>query len=34
MLADAVYWKENGDNTKMEAYLAAVEAVKAEYPKA
>ena len=33
MLADAVYWQEKGDSTKMTAYLAAVEAVKVEYPK-
>jgi hypothetical protein len=32
-LADAVYWQSEGDNTKMTAYLAAVEAVKVKYPK-
>jgi hypothetical protein len=32
-LADAVYWQAQGDNTKMEAYMAAVEAVKQKYPK-
>ena len=30
---DAVYWQSQGDNTKMTAYLAAVEAVKSKYPK-
>ena len=30
---DAVYWQSQGDNTKMTAYLAAVEAVKQKYPK-
>ena len=30
---DAVYWQSQGDNTKMTAYLAAVEAVKLAYPK-
>jgi hypothetical protein len=33
MLADAIYWQSQGDNTKMEAYLAAVEAVKTQFPK-
>lgn len=33
VLADALYHQANGDNSKMEAYLAAVEAVKAKYPK-
>lgn len=32
-LADALYHQANGDNTKMEAYLAACEAVKQKYPK-
>ena len=32
-LADAIYWQSQGDNSKMEAYLAAVEAVKIKYPK-
>lgn len=32
-LADAIYWQAEGDNTKMTAYLAAVEAVKVKYPK-
>lgn len=32
-LGDALYWQSKGDNTKMEAYLAACEAVKAQYPK-
>lgn len=31
--ADAYYWAQNGDDTKMQAYLAAVEAVKLKYPK-
>jgi hypothetical protein len=30
---DAVYWQSKGDNTKMDAYLAAVAAVKSKYPK-
>ena len=30
---DAVYWQSQGDETKMSAYLAAVEAVKLAYPK-
>jgi hypothetical protein len=33
VLADAVYWQEKGDSTKMAAYLASVEAVKVAYPK-
>lgn len=32
-LADALYWQSQGDQTKMDAYLAAVEAVKIKYPK-
>lgn len=32
-LADAVYWQEKGDSSKMTAYLAAVEAIKQKYPK-
>lgn len=32
-LADAIYWQENGDATKMTAYLAKVQAVKTKYPK-
>lgn len=32
-LADALYWQSEGDNTKMTAYLAAVDAVKLKYPK-
>jgi hypothetical protein len=32
-LADALYWKEQGDPTKMAAYLAACTAVKKTYPK-
>jgi hypothetical protein len=30
---DAVYWQTQGDNTKMQAYLTAVEQVKLKYPK-
>ena len=30
---DAMYWQTKGDNTKMTAYLAAVDAVKDKYPK-
>jgi hypothetical protein len=33
VLADAIYWQSQGDNTKMDAYVAAVEAVKVAYPK-
>lgn len=32
-LADAIYWQSQGDETKMTAYLAKVEAVKQKYPK-
>jgi hypothetical protein len=32
-LADAVYWQSQGDNTKMEEYLAKVELVKTTFPK-
>lgn len=32
-LADALYWQSQGDESKMTAYLAAVEAVKTKYPK-
>lgn len=32
-LADALYWQQNGDTSKIEAYLAKVAAVKAKYPK-
>ena len=32
-LADAIYWQSKGDSSKMEAYTAAVEAVKDKYPK-
>jgi hypothetical protein len=31
--ADAMYWQNHGDSTKMTAYLAACEAVKQKYPK-
>jgi hypothetical protein len=31
--ADATYWQNHGDPTKMTAYLAACEAVKQKYPK-
>jgi hypothetical protein len=30
---DAVYWQSKGDDRKMEAYIAAVEAVKQKFPK-
>lgn len=33
-LADAMYWASQGDNTKLDAYYAACEAVKQKYPKA
>ena len=32
-LADAIYWQQQGDNSKMEEYLAAVQAVKDQFPK-
>lgn len=32
-LADAIYWQSKGDNSKMEAYLAKVDAVKDRIPK-
>lgn len=32
-LADALYWQSQGDESKMTAYLAAVQAVKEKYPK-
>lgn len=32
-LADALYWERNGDPSKMEAYLAGVQAVKDKHPK-
>jgi hypothetical protein len=32
-LADALYWQAEGDNSKMTEYLAAVCAVKEQYPK-
>jgi hypothetical protein len=32
-LADALYWQSQGDESKMTAYLAAVDAVKEKYPK-
>ena len=31
--ADAYYWAQNGDNTKMTAYIDKCEAVKTKYPK-
>lgn len=31
--ADAFYWQQQGDDTKMMAYLAKIEAVKIRYPK-
>jgi len=33
-LADALYWQARGDASKMDAYVAKVDAVKAKYPKA
>ena len=32
-LADALYHQQNGDDSKMTAYLAKVDAVKQKYPK-
>ena len=31
--ADAYYWSQKGDNTKMDEYVASCDAVKAKYPK-
>lgn len=31
--ADAYYWAQKGDNTKMDAYVAACDQVKETYPK-
>lgn len=31
--ADAYYWAQQGDNTKMDEYLAKIQAVKDKYPK-
>ena len=31
--ADATYWQARGDDTKMTAYLAAVDLIKQRYPK-
>lgn len=33
VLADALYWQQQGDNSKMQSYLAAVDAVKNKFPK-
>src|SRR5210317_17966 len=32
-LADALYWSNQGDNTKLDEYYAACAAVNAKYPK-
>ena len=32
-LADALYWSNQGDNTKLDEYSQACAAVKAKYPK-
>jgi len=32
-LADALYWSNQGDNTKLDEYYAACAAVKTKYPK-
>ena len=32
-LADAIFWQSHGDSSKMDAYLAACEEVKLQYPK-
>lgn len=31
--ADAYYWAQQGDNTKMDEYLAKIQAIKEKYPK-
>ena len=33
VLADALYWSNQGDNTKLDEYYAACSAVKTKYPK-
>lgn len=33
VFADALYWQSKGDDSKMAAYVAACDAVKAKYPK-
>ena len=33
VLADALYWSNQGDNTKLDEYYQACAAVKAKYPK-
>jgi hypothetical protein len=32
-LADALYWKERGDDSKWQAYIQRCDDVKAKYPK-
>jgi hypothetical protein len=32
-LADALYWQAQGDDSKMNAYLEAVDTIKKKYPK-
>jgi GH18 family chitinase len=32
-LADALYWESRGDASKMEAYYAKIDAIKAKYKK-
>lgn len=32
-LADAIYWSQKGDNSKMEAYIAKCDSVKETFPK-
>lgn len=32
-LADALYWQSQGDDSRLEAYLAQVAEVKAQFPK-
>ncbi|MEJ7745346.1 MAG: hypothetical protein WKF61_01035 [Luteimonas sp.] len=32
-LADALYWQSRGDSSKLDAYNAAIAAVKAQFPK-
>ena len=32
-LADALYWSNQGDNTKLDEYYEKISAVKAKYPK-
>lgn len=32
-LADAIYWKEKGDNSKMQAWIEKIDEIKNQWPK-